>query len=117
MNPEWKEYSGTNEQINDLNVAIRLSSSGVIIKKKDGTETGIIRANIYGYLHDATYYLICSPHPLFNMISRQSQTGQPVYWKDKESGETGIAYCSATNWDEDFYEYSFTQFDIDGNKE
>ena len=75
---EWIEYTGSDEQIKELNSAINSNSNGVLLKLKDGTQT-IIRSHLYGY--DFVAYLICNPHPLAGMICQQASTGQEVWIK------------------------------------
>mgnify|MGYP000976006773 CR=1 FL=1 len=53
---EWKEYTGSNEQIKEINRAINESSSGVLLMLRNGTQK-MIASQIYAY--DFTAYLIC----------------------------------------------------------
>ena len=73
---EWKIFDGSDEQIKELNKAINHSSSGVLLKLKNGTQI-IIRSHLYAY--DFAEYLICNPHPRADMICQQARTGQPVW--------------------------------------
>jgi len=104
---EWEVYTGSDEQIAEI----------------DDAKNGFICKNDYGYIWDdvyidwskcpigATHYLICNPHPLADMICQWARTGQPVWFKDKETGKVTGPVTKGIDWDElDFYEYSFTPF-------
>ena len=108
---EWIEYTGSDEQIKELNSAINSNSNGVLLKLKDGTQT-IIRSHLYGY--DFVAYLICNPHPLAGMICQQARTGQPVWLRKLfECGiekEWQMFVTTTPNWNIPGAEYSFTEF-------
>ena len=122
MMAQWEKYTGSDEQILELQNA----EHGFIIKNIHG----YIWEEIYFFWHQcpigSSHYLICKPHPLADMICQQARTGQPVwmlitehqYWTmplGEFKGKThinGKVMIKATkpNWDIDKAEYSFTEF-------
>lgn len=119
---EWKKYEGTDEQIAE----IHNSENGFIVRSHDGRESYINHINIHwtskriiNYLSTATHYLICNPHPLKDMISRQAQTGQPVWIKitiDCEYAglpikDISVQVTTTPDWNIPGAEYSFTPFE------
>lgn len=132
MTAEWKEYTGTDEQIAEMCNA----GHGFIWRDNNSGEcVSITELNVFmGRHHLARYlkerscihYLTCNPHPLADMIIRQAQTGQPVWVKVKgyeafpssKAGETywwdGVYSILKTNqpdWNITGAEYSFTPFE------
>lgn len=133
---EWIEYSGSNEQIAEM----QNSYYGFLLKLNEKIK-GIYRKNdlssiegkmvLPGFRHEITHYLICNPHPLADMIIRQAQTGQPVwiklprdaYFDNTYPGKVGDTARLKKNWFEmvtdkpDWNmpnaEYSFSTFEKD----
>lgn len=90
---KWKKYTGSDEQIEEMRNA------------KDGYTH---RKNKQG----KSEYIINDPHPYANEIKIWSDTGCPVYWKDKEidsSGECGS--CHYPFAQPGLYEYRLTPFE------
>lgn len=110
---EWKEYTGSNEQIAEM----QNSYYGFLLKLNEKIK-GIYRKNdlssiegkmvLPGFRHEITHYLICNPHPLADMIIRQAQTVQPVFMK---IGSAEYAPTTTPNWNIPNAEYSFTPFE------
>ena len=104
---EWKEYEGTDEQIEEM----RNAEHGFIVKDVNGE---VLKTILKALPSDfkITHYLICNPHPLAGMIERQARTGQPVYWRYEETGQTGCTPDHNVDWSRyDEFEYSFTPFE------
>ena len=119
---EWVTYTGSDEQIAEMNAAIRNSNNGILVSLRD-KNTKIIYSGLYSYKFDK--YLICNPHPLADMICQQARTGQPVWISvaiDTGIGELEkIEYryfepTTAPDWNIPGAEYSFTPFDEELNK-
>ena len=116
---EWKKYTGSDEQIAEMNAAIRNSNNGILISLRD-KNTKIIYSGLYSYKFDK--YLICNRHPLADMICQQARTGQPVWVKVTVNfDDYGLAYSyheptSQPDWNIPGAEYSFTPFDEELNK-
>lgn len=84
MKPEWIEYTGSDEQIDEIANA----EYGWIVRWMDGCESHQYYASdSVQFAEDQcgkfTHYLICQPHPYADMIIRQAQTGQPVWIRIK----------------------------------
>lgn len=92
----WKEYTGSDDQIKELNTALHQSNNGVLIEL-DG-KSRIIYANLHGYRFNN--YLICNPHPRREMMKQQADTGQPVWVKRRH---VRIGFAVETTW----IKYSF----------
>lgn len=76
---EWKKFTGSEEQINEINDA----KHGWIFKDVNGTESLICRGRYVAYRYQGiSEYLICEPHIYATMIHRWVDTGQPVYCRD-----------------------------------
>lgn len=117
---KWEEYNGSDEQIDEMCNALH----GYMLRLQDGTVTEISIGGPYRdeatdtYLGlTITHYLICSPHPLAEMICQQSRTGQLVYCKKISSigHEKDIQYFSQSglriDWGIPDTEYNLTPFD------
>ncbi len=86
MITEWKEYSGSDEQIAELGAAC--TNDGFIIRDANGICASVIKGEnalpdaFLNYIPEmscsTTHYLICEPHPFADMICQQARTGQPV---------------------------------------
>lgn len=75
---EWKEYTGSDEQIAE----IINCKTDVLCRYVNGTEKFKSEMFIGDWKHKfLTQYLICNPHQLADMICQQSRTGQPVWVK------------------------------------
>lgn len=111
---EWKEYEGSDEQIEEI-----FNAGGYVYRNDKGYESSILmavgkREELISELNDdnVTHYLICKKHPLANMIERWARTGQPVYWRYEETGQTGCTPDHNVDWSRyDEFEYSFTPFE------
>ena len=113
----WIEYTGTDEQVEEM----RNAEHGFVVRYSDGEESGLRDKEHISYNDSldlvfdfVTHYLICNPHPLADMIERQTRTGQPVYidrphtFREYER----VRYVTTTpNWDIPGAEYSFTPFE------
>lgn len=116
---EWKEYTGSDEQLAELIKA----ENGLLIKLN--TMIGRDKSRMVdsydelvdlGYENFVTHYLICSPHPLADMICQQARTGQPVYIQGAKESENGLQmeWFSIKTTKPNWYlntEYSFTPFE------
>jgi len=126
MNTEWKEYTGSYEQITEM----RRCRNGYKVRTDNNYVDGLIfhdsPSDLIGI--EITHYLLCNPHPLADMICQQAGTGQPVwirvtrindwgrYIKGKyyEPGIEIVEYQDPTNnpnWNISGAEYSFTPFE------
>ena len=110
---EWIKYSGSDEQIAEMNAAIRNSNNGILISLRD-KNTKIIYSGLYSYKFDK--YLICNRHPLADMICQQARTGQPVWVRytlewDRRSDTIETDCTTSPDWNIPNAEYSFTPFD------
>jgi len=120
---EWKKYTGSYEQIEEMWNA----DDGYILRFSDKVNDRIRRAkeawltlsdfsNHCKKVTNVTNYLICNPHPLADMICQWARTGQPVYIRIDEhrlDGEwTGYQHYSTNtpDWNIPGAEYSFTPF-------
>lgn len=120
---EWKEYTGTPEQIAEM------YDADSFIIKANGVESHVMHhIDERGLLVDCDEYLICNRHPLADMIRRQARTGQPVYIKlprdaffdntyPAKNGDTGHlkkdwfqVITTKPDWNIPNAEYSFTPF-------
>ena len=56
-----------------------------------------------------------NPHPLADMICQQARTGQPVWYKDKKTGRSGLCETNGVGQHPfvmpDYFDYSFTPFE------
>lgn len=129
---EWKEYTGSDEQIAEMNKAL----CGFVLRYSSGIQTEIFKRIGSSYIgeyidsrrrllsgsnlkevldkHKITNYLICNPHPLADMICQQAMTGQSV-WVSRlfECGiekERQIFVTTTPDWNIPNAEYSFTEF-------
>ena len=104
----WVQFTGSDEQIADLSNA----------------QNGFICKNNYGHIWDdiyidwskcpigATHYWIIPSDPLREMKIRQSQTGQPVWWRfSGTSFEPGVRCTTSPDWNIPNAEYSFAPFE------
>jgi len=108
---EWIEYTGSDEQIAELNAAIRNNNNGILVSLKDNT-TRIVYDNLYGY--DFDKYLICNPHPYADMARQQLLTGQPVWvryeWRDSTGPNVETYATDTPDWNIPGAEYSLSEF-------
>lgn len=87
MKPEWIEYTGSDEQIEEMLDAVEngflLNSTRAAGVFKGGDFMS--SSHLSGYLEycEVTHYLICQPHPLADMICQQARTRQPVWIRIK----------------------------------
>lgn len=73
---EWKEHTGSDEQLRD----IVNCKTDVLCRYKNGTERFKSEMFVGDWRHkELTHYLLCNPHPLADMICQQARTGQPVW--------------------------------------
>lgn len=118
---EWKKYTGSDEQIAEMNDA------DSFIIKANRIESHIMHhADQNGLLVKCDEYLICNKHKYANEIRRWSLTGQPVHIKVKnETGnhlldisigfyyydlEHSVFITNTPDWNIPGAEYSFTEF-------
>ena len=111
MKAQWVKYDGSEKQIAEIFSA----NHGVIVKNKSGDifEPSVVSRNSKSVLReDFTEYLICSPHPLADMICQYARTGQPVWVKEGKSHARPFIYETNTpDWNIPGAEYSFTPFE------
>lgn len=120
---EWKEYSGSDAQIAEINNAYK---NGYILKTGPVNQTLILksRAEMGWYKDQFTHYLICNPHPLVEMICQQARTGQTVWIKVREFfnplnnyrfvaayDEYSVYVTTTPDWNIPGAEYSFEPFE------
>jgi hypothetical protein len=140
MKPEWKKYTGSDEQIAEMYFAedgfvaknINSVSSVMSVKfnqlfiqgQKEPYLPGLFGNSLENFLsyNNTIEYLICEPHPYADMICQWTRTGQPVYWRIKGTkcppesdgitcGIAGDLTLIAEVIDSDQYEVSFTPFE------
>ena len=119
--PEWIEYTGSDEQIEEIN-----ASEYFLLKRKDGEISFILHPPFEPNEMDSettAEYLICQPHPYADMICQWARTGQPVWvrsnnlcYEDNNSNvweRFGLYVTSTTkpNWNIPGAEYSLTPFE------
>lgn len=125
---EWKEYTGSDEQIAEMQEA----QYGVLIDGCDEILDVSDMVSLESYMNeqDKHKYLICQPHPLADMICQQAKTSQLVWVKELCRNATVPAgalrvgyvltmvtdtfYIYKTNkpdWNIPGAEYSFTAFE------
>ena len=108
---EWREYSGSYEQISELKTAKSYSlrlRSGTQILSKPNREHDVTD---YCGGKEITHYLICHPHPLAKDFILWINTGQPVWYKHRTINSTGE--CNSFHMpfiQPETYDYSFTEF-------
>jgi len=124
---EWKEYTGSDEQIAEM------AEADSFIIKANGVESHVMHhIDERGLLVDCDEYLICNKHKYAKLIQRWSVTGQPVHVKvECERGNhlldvsTGFYYfdlehsvfiTNTPDWDIPNAEYSFTEFKDDRDR-
>lgn len=106
----WKEYTGSDEQIAELEGA----KNGVLVRLLDDPrgENEFILQGCDNFYRGISEYWLIPDDPLRDMKIRQAMTGQPVWVKIK--GRTDIfAYYTPTAdpcWNIPNAEYSFTEF-------
>lgn len=111
MKPEWIEYTGSDEQIAEMD------DTGSFIIKANGVESHVMHhIDERGLLVECDEYLICNRHKYAKLIQRWSMTGQPVWVRIPVSYER-YGYCYITygatttpDWNITGAEYSFTPF-------
>jgi len=139
MMTEWKEYTGSDEQIAEMINAKHgfvcrnnETDSGILSIKygqlfSDQSEYPILNAMWKGSLklfidtNNTTHYLICDPHPYADMICRWARTGQPVWVKTFIDGsyaglpikDASIYVTNTPDWNIPNAEYSFTTFEVE----
>lgn len=102
----WKKFTGSKEQINEMNEAKRY---GWIVRFINGVESNIRYNSVDKVLNTAniTEYLICQPHRHAEKIKRWVDTGQPVYCRDPvDPSGTWRRTSDLAGWYVDL-EYSF----------
>lgn len=97
---KWIEYTGSDEQIEELKIAF--IGDGFIVKKANGRISGRIQGGIplaegfieYNFQESwcVEEYLICQPHPYADIIKIWADTGCEVYWKNKTGGGSGVCH-------------------------
>jgi len=86
---EWKEYTGSDEQIKEMlssETGFIVDSQSSVFRDKAILKYPITENNRNWLtslldLSGVKKYLICEPHPLADVICKQARTGQPVYIK------------------------------------
>ena len=110
---EWTRYEGTDEQIEEMRNAehgfITSNTSPIWNKQVVPNREAVIKL-----MSEADQYLICDKHPRADMIERWARTGQPVWWRPKNSEIWGNASswgCDYIPWHNPGYEFSFAPFE------
>lgn len=128
MKPEWKKYTGSDEQIAEIRSNehgyMLMNNAGHISEISCNLETNGLRSGedrrLMFNCSEVSHYLICEPHPYADMICQWARTGQPVwvrYAKVCHFGQTSeyeICNQIATltpDWNIPGAEYSFTPFE------
>lgn len=118
---EWKEYTGSDEQVIELlNTTIDkqfiVDSAWSVFKTPGYLDMQPTSDNIKWLRNlitksGVTKYFICEPHPYRYELMQWAETGQPVYFKDRDTGYPGE--CWSGNPPFVFpiqYDYSFKPF-------
>lgn len=127
---QWVKYTGSDEQIAEMRNAehgfmaknitsissvMSIKFNQLFIQGQKGPYLPELFCNkLENFLtHNNTIeYLICEPHPLADMICQQARTGQPVWWRNKNSGGTGLCHEYFPPFMHPVeFEYSFMQFE------
>lgn len=134
---EWKEYTGSHEQIDEMMNAkygfiarnitsesriMRITIDQLFIEGQDEPYLPDLFGNkVENFLsfNNTTHYLICNPHPLVDMICQQARTGQPVWvrysvvahWWQSTEYEIKTIRTTTPDWNIPGAEYSFTPFE------
>lgn len=119
---DWVIYTGSDEQIAE----IRAAKNGICLIFEHSKESFVYKLNDISSIdgdpvlsNTVTHYLICNPHPLAEMIIRQSQTGQPVWirelirnydFPEGLSNNYVVSVTTTPDWNIPNAEYSFTPF-------
>ena len=107
---EWIEYTGSTDQIGEIN-----ASESFLLKRKDGEISFILQPPFEPNEMDGetiAEYLICQPHPYADLIKIWADTRCPVWYKHKlvaASGECGPFHLPFSY--PDICEYSLTPFE------
>ena len=121
---EWIEYTGSDEQIAEIEAAFQ--QNGFIVAKENGGISEIIQgsqplskgfvSHNFNTVWSVKKYLVCHPHPRADMICKQARTGQPVWVRgDGAKDVLGnpiyqyVMHGHEINWNLTA-EYSFTEF-------
>jgi len=121
---EWKEYTGSYEQIAEIEA--EFMESGFIVMKENGGISEIIQgsqplskgfvSHNFNHVWRVKKYLVCNPHLLADMICQQARTGQPVWvrvsYYDPVTDINGAVTHKTTtpDWNIPNAEYSFDEF-------
>ena len=120
MTPEWREYTGSDKQIDEMEES--LGGYVLLLEAASGThQTKLLYRDDWTQFDSERIikYLICEPHPYADMICQQARTGQPVWVKTfvdcSYAGlpikDTSITVTNTPDWNIPGAEYSFTQFE------
>jgi len=118
---EWIEYDGSDEQLTMLLTIPKhfiVDSKLSVFNSPTCLFTNIERTNIewlknHFRLYGVTKFLICEPHRLESMISRQAKTSQPVWIRTKSPRDNHKLLTYKTtkpNWFLADAEYRFEPF-------
>lgn len=104
---EWKEYTGSDEQIAEIENA----KNGYIVNHYDGTESLVLSSGQYKHvLGKFTRYWIIPDDHLREMKIRQAMTGQPVWVRKHHDLGYTRTVTTTPDWNIPNAEYSFTPF-------
>jgi len=119
---EWVAYTGSDEQIAEIEAAFL--HSGFIVMKENGGISEIIQGSqplAKGFVShnlnavwSVKKYLICNPHPYADMARQQLLTGQPVWvryeWRDSTGPNVETYATDTPDWNIPGAEYSLSEF-------
>lgn len=120
MTAQWVKYDGSEKQLRQLlstSNKFIVDSQWSIFSKPTTLKLPDTDDNLNwlaGLLRDTKVkaYLICDPHPYADMICQWAHTGQPVWGRSKDSGETGLCHENFPPFmNPAEFEYSFTPFE------
>ena len=123
MTPQWIEYTGSDEQIEEMWNAehgYAVISRGVI-KARNAKQAWPSREVFFQHTKSAieyvTRYLICQPHPYADLIDIWRLSGCPIYVRYTEPTEDGLNMrwrtikTNTPYWNIPGAEYSLTPFE------
>jgi len=113
MTAQWVKYTGSDEQIADIEFACS-NQNGVVLKLANGKQSRIFDYDDTGNIasYSFTSYLICQPHPYADMIKIWADTGCPVWVKEgKELVRPFVYETSKPYWNIPGAAYRLTPFE------
>lgn len=117
MTTEWKEYTGSDEQISEIRESCRVAGFTYRMRTMDGRICDQVYAqfdlSFLKHNRKPAQYLICEKHPLMHMIDTQARTGQPVWIRLSTPTKFILQDFPTTkpDWNITGAEYSFQPFE------